>query len=92
MPEPEEAPKTGTGQEAEQPAEGEGAFSKMHFMEHLDELRVRLIRSGYDVLGAFVVAFFFKEHLYDLLKKPLQPYLPAGAKLIYTASAELFFT
>ncbi|MBI5521093.1 MAG: twin-arginine translocase subunit TatC [Desulfarculus sp.] len=64
----------------------------MHFMEHLDELRVRLIRSGYAVLGAFVVAFFFKEHLYDLLKKPLQPYLPAGAKLIYTAPAELFFT
>lgn len=92
MPEPEEAPKTGTGQEAEQPAEGEGAFSKMHFMEHLDELRVRLIRSGYAVLGAFVVAFCFKEYLYDLLKKPLQPYLPAGAKLIYTAPAELFFT
>lgn len=92
MPETQEDPKTTSGQGQDESSQGEGLFSKMPFLEHLDELRVRLIRSAYAVLGAFVVAFFFKERLYDMLKKPLEPHLPAGAKLIYTAPAELFFT
>ncbi|CAO0820629.1 Sec-independent protein translocase protein TatC [Desulfarculales bacterium] len=90
MPDKDEAPPHGSPEE--QKPKGEEAPSRMSFLEHLGELRNRLIYSAYAMLGAFMVAFCFKEHLYDLLKKPLEPYLPAGARLIYTSPAELFFT
>ncbi len=92
MPDKDEAPPSGTPEEQEPQAEGQGILGKMPFLEHLGELRTRLIYSAYAVLGTFIVAFVFKEQLYDLLKRPLEPYLPAGAKLIYTSPAELFFT
>lgn len=92
MPDKDEAPPSGTPEEQEPQAESQGLLGKMPFLEHLGELRTRLIYSAYAVLGTFIVAFVFKEQLYDLLKRPLEPYLPAGAKLIYTSPAELFFT
>jgi sec-independent protein translocase protein TatC len=90
MPDKDEAPPKSPIPEQE--PEAEEAHPKMPFLEHLGELRDRLIYSAYAVVGAFIVAFVFKERLYDILKRPLEPYLPAGGKLIYTSPAELFFT
>ncbi|MFH1036019.1 MAG: twin-arginine translocase subunit TatC [Pseudomonadota bacterium] len=92
MPDKDEAPQNSSTPEQEQTPEAEGLIAKMPFLEHLGELRTRLIYSAYAVMGAFIVAFVFKEQLYDVLKRPLEPYLPSGAKLIYTSPAELFFT
>ncbi|MFH1059944.1 MAG: twin-arginine translocase subunit TatC [Pseudomonadota bacterium] len=72
--------------------EEEHAGSRMPFLGHLTELRGRLMKAGIAVFILFVAAFFFKEQIYQLLKAPLAPHLPAGSKLIYTSPQELFFT
>jgi sec-independent protein translocase protein TatC len=65
---------------------------RMPFMAHLEELRSRLVRSAIAVGVCFLGTYFFKEDLYQALAKPLVAVMPAGAKLIYTAPAEAFFT
>jgi sec-independent protein translocase protein TatC len=63
---------------------------KMSFLEHLDELRQRLIKALGGVLLGFVVAMLFIKQIYDFIMKPLQAVLPGGGKLIYTEPTEAF--
>ena len=48
--------------------EEQGAMS---FLEHLDELRTRLIRSALFILLAFVVCWFFSDRIYNFLQVPV---------------------
>jgi sec-independent protein translocase protein TatC len=63
-------------------------------MEHLIELRRRLIWSSLTILVAFAVCFYFAKPIYNLLLFPYR--LAAGAdapiEMIYTAPQEFFFT
>ena len=43
----------------------------MSLMEHLDELRKRLIRSVIYLLIGFVVAYIFREQLYGVISRPM---------------------
>jgi sec-independent protein translocase protein TatC len=63
---------------------------KMSFLEHLDELRSRLIRSLLAVFGGFLVAFAFIDRVQRFIMEPLQAVLPSGGKLIYTEPTEAF--
>jgi|Deesub1362A_J573_1020465.scaffolds.fasta_scaffold04700_1 sec-independent protein translocase protein TatC len=72
--------------------EDEVAASRMPFLEHLEELRMRLVRAAIAVGVGFFVAYAFKERLYGYLTIPLKKAMPPGAKLIYTAPQEAFFT
>ena len=63
---------------------------KMSFLDHLDELRKRIIRSVIAIVAGFVLAFFFIQQLFDFIMKPLQATLPAGGKLVYTEPTEAF--
>ncbi len=63
----------------------------MTLMEHLHELRVRLVRSFIAVGLAFVLTYSFAEQLFAELCKPLIAALPEGSKLIFTALPEAFF-
>ena len=67
--------------------------SKMSFLEHLDELRKRLIYICYSLLAGCVVAYIFIGKIFDFIMKPMQHVLPTpggGAKLIYTSRPEPF--
>ncbi len=67
--------------------------TKAPLLDHLIELRTRLIRSVLVILVLFVVCYFFAEHIYAFLVKPLaQIYTRQGARLIFTALHEVFFT
>ncbi len=68
----------------------EGVGGKMSFLEHLDELRQRLIKSLVAVLVGFIVGVVFIGPIFDFIMKPLQAILPAGGKLIYTDPTEAF--
>lgn len=88
--EPQEAQDQPEDQAADQPEDQpEGGMS---FLDHLEELRSRLIRSSIAVGAGFLIAYAFKEDLYSLLSIPLREAMPPNAKLIYTAPAEAFFT
>jgi sec-independent protein translocase protein TatC len=63
---------------------------KMGFLEHLDELRKRIIRSCIAIAIAMLLAFGFIDRLVNFVLTPTRRMLPAGAKLIYTNPSEAF--
>lgn len=67
---------------------------KMSFLEHLDELRKRLIYVVYSLIVGCVIAFIFIGRIFDFIMKPMYLMLAtdsgAGAKLMYTAGPEPF--
>ncbi|HKC56253.1 MAG TPA: twin-arginine translocase subunit TatC [Vicinamibacterales bacterium] len=64
--------------------------AKMSFLEHLDELRKRIIYSAVSIFVGFLIAFIFIQQLFDFVMKPLQAGLPAGQHLVYTEPTEAF--
>jgi sec-independent protein translocase protein TatC len=64
---------------------------KMSFLDHLDELRRRIIYSLLAVLVGLGVALFFVGRLFQFVFEPMQALLPAGQTLIYTDPSEAFF-
>ena len=65
---------------------------KQTFIEHLEELRKRLIISLIAVGISFAVCYIFSKEIFQLLMIPLQKALPPGATMIFTTPAEAFFT
>jgi sec-independent protein translocase protein TatC len=70
--------------------EDEGAGGKMSFLEHLDDLRKRLIWSIVSALGGFVVGLAFIGHIFGFIMRPLAATLPEGRSMIYTEPTEAF--
>ena len=58
---------------------------KMGFLEHLDELRTRLIYSCVAVAAGTVVSFFFVDRIADFVLAAAVGTLPADAGLITTS-------
>ena len=68
------------------------ANEKMPFTSHLEELRSRLIRI-FAVIGTlFIVCYFFKEKLFEVLTIPLVVSMPDNSAMIFTSLPEAFFT
>jgi len=65
---------------------------KIPFTAHLEELRGRLIKCFIAIGVGFVVAYGFKEKLFEILVYPLKSVMHEGDKLIYTGLPEAFFT
>ena len=66
--------------------------TKAPLMDHIVELRTRLIRAVGAFLVMFLICFYFAKDLYNLLVIPYTHVAGPGAKLIYTAPQEYFFT
>jgi sec-independent protein translocase protein TatC len=67
----------------------------MPLLEHLIELRRRLLWSGLAFAAAFIVCYIFSKQIYLFLAAPLAKILVAKGeqpRLIYTALYEAFFT
>ena len=68
-----------------------GPADRMTFLEHLDELRSRLIRAAIAIMVAFVGCFFFYDEVFNFLMQPLRNVIePYGGSLIATAPQENF--
>lgn len=65
---------------------------KMSFLDHLTELRRRLIWSILAIAILFAPAYYFSNEIFDFLMKPLIENLPEGSSLIFTRPAEGFTT
>ena len=68
------------------------ANEKMPFTSHLEELRSRLIRIFIAIGILFVVCYFFKEKLFEVLTIPLVVSMPDNSAMIFTSLPEAFFT
>lgn len=72
--------------EADEP----GLGGRMSFLDHLDELRRRLIWSLVAVGLGFTVTIFFVNDIFAFIMRPMQQLLPAGQRMIYTDPGEAF--
>jgi sec-independent protein translocase protein TatC len=64
---------------------------RMSFLEHLDELRTRLIAALIATAVGCVVAFIFLDrYIFPFIMLPMQQMLPDGGKLITTEASEFF--
>jgi len=61
----------------------------MSLIEHLSELRLRLTRSAYSIFFGMCLAWGISDHLFNLIRKPIQQYLPGGG-LVYTGPIDKF--
>src|SRR6266511_3639384 len=64
---------------------------KMSFLEHLDELRRRLVYSLIALAVGFLVCWAFAPRIFELIQRPLSQYLPKGDTLAYTRLTAPFF-
>ena len=73
------------------PDEIELEGGRMSFLEHLDELRKRLIASIIGIAVGCVLAFIFLDkYIFPFIMLPMQQMLPDGGKLITTEASEFF--
>jgi len=72
------------------PEEVELEGGRMSFLEHLDELRTRLIYALLSLAVGAGIAFIFIQRIYDFVMRPMQEMLRTGGKLIYTEGPEAF--
>ncbi len=63
---------------------------KMSFLEHLDELRKRIIRALLSLCFGVGIAAFFIEDIINFVMRPLSATLPPGGSFIYTYPTEAF--
>ncbi|MBF0678023.1 MAG: twin-arginine translocase subunit TatC [Devosia sp.] len=75
-------------------AEDELAGSEAPLLDHLIELRKRLIRCAIAIVVLMVVCFLFAGTIFDILLNPYRSIYadPGDMQLIYTAPQEFFFT
>ena len=66
------------------------AGAKMSFLEHLDELRKRIVRSCLAVAFGVVATFYWIQPIFNFILAPTRRALPPGVKLIYTQPGEAF--
>ena len=59
-------------------------------IQHLLELRTRIIRSTVVIFIVFAGLFYFSSDIYEFISQPLRVYLPEGASMIATDVASPF--
>jgi sec-independent protein translocase protein TatC len=64
----------------------------MSFLDHLGELRQRLLWCVIAIVILFIPAYAFSTQIFDFLMQPIIDNLPEGSSLIFTRPAEGFTT
>jgi sec-independent protein translocase protein TatC len=77
--------------EPQLPLDTESELPKMTFLDHLEELRRRLVVSFIAVAIAFLACWAFAEPIFAILQAPLTKFLPPGDTLAYTRLTAPFF-
>jgi len=67
-------------------------FKDQHILEHLQELRMRLLRCIVCVLVIFIGLIPFAQDIYRFASEPLRRFLPTGVSMIATGVATPFLT
>ncbi len=62
--------------------EDDSPGGKMSFLEHLDELRKRIINACLGIAVGVAIGFFFIDRIFNFLLAPTRKVLPEGVALI----------
>jgi sec-independent protein translocase protein TatC len=65
-------------------------MEKITFLEHLQELRSRLLKSLLVIMACFLGLVYFSNDIYLLISEPLLNFLPSGSSMIATEVASPF--
>jgi sec-independent protein translocase protein TatC len=82
---------TATTPADERAARSEDELHQMSFLDHLEELRRRLIVSFVAIAVGFLACWAYAEKIFGILQYPLTQFLPPGDKLAYTRLTAPFF-
>jgi sec-independent protein translocase protein TatC len=83
-------PQGGSAAHALSQEDEDAPGGQMSFLEHLDELRKRIVHSLLAVAVGIFVGFFFIDRISEFLLAPTRRVLPPGSKMIYTQPGEAF--
>jgi sec-independent protein translocase protein TatC len=83
-------PQTGAIQVPHDDDEEESPGGKMSFLEHLDELRKRIVYSCIAIAVGVGATFWWIDRIFNFILAPTRAALPPGVKLIYTQPGEAF--
>ena len=61
----------------------------MTLVEHIGELRYRLVRAAYGIFIGMCFCWGFSEKIFNFIRKPIEPYLPSGG-LVFTSPIDKF--
>jgi len=62
----------------------------MSFLDHLDELRRRIVNSCIAIAVGIAATFYWIDKIFNFILAPTRAALPPGVKLIYTQPGEAF--
>ena len=83
--------KQGTAVAIPPPEDDEDASgARMSFLDHLDELRRRIVNSCIAIAVGVAATFYWIDTIFNFILAPTRAALPAGVKLIYTQPGEAF--
>ena len=85
-------PDTSTAEEQRDPHDVAVDSNEQPFLEHIIELRSRILRSLAAIGILFIPFFVYSEELYEWIAHPLVTRLPEGSTMIATQVATPFFT
>lgn len=74
---------------AQNPKHSDTPQDDYSLVEHLSELRKRIIYSLYAVVICMGAAWAFSEHIFEFVRMPIKDYLPNGG-LVFTAPTDKF--
>ena len=66
------------------------AEEKLSFIEHLEELRKRIIKCLIAIAFGCAVSFYFAPKIFSILAIPIKKALPPNSTLIFTNPTEAF--
>ena len=73
-----------------EPGEDVEELPRMTLIQHLEELRGRILRSLIALFAGFTAAFFFAKPIFRFLERPILRYLPEGKKLVFLKVTDPF--
>ena len=83
-------PFPGGARQIPQEDDDESSGEKMSFLEHLDELRKRIVNACIAIGVGFLISFVFIDRIFNFVFAPSRKVLPAGVRFVYNRPAEAF--
>lgn len=83
-------PAQGTARQLPPEDEEESGGGTMSFLEHLDELRRRIVHACVAIAVGVAATFWWIDWIFNFLLAPTRAALPEGVRLIYTQPGEAF--